>query len=205
MKKLQGPLGLMGGLVALGIFAVGLVSLFESIRPGNSPGAQGYPAQATPAGMQGYPPPQTQAAASRTPPSTLPILIDAPLQFEPKTYGIPDVIAGYKVLAIVTAENTACLRPGEKILVLQSTAATVDEFLKSAPAETLTQGMDQAGMKSAEWEISIAGPQTTLDSLVANTQASNREVMKTGDCGPTTTGGPVRATPGTRNTPTRKP
>jgi hypothetical protein len=211
MKRLHSVLFTVGGLILLGVFGVGVSALFSSLSGGRTPGAAGYPMSSTPRAAEAYPAPQLQpgvtptiyptgvAGISKQITSTTVISVnDASAMFDPKTYAMPSSMAGYMILAVVTSQNTACLQPGEKILVLQSTDTTVDNFLKHAPSGTITAGLVSAGLNPSEWEISIVGPGSTLNDLVASTQKSNSAILNTGDCGPVTTGGPVRATPGVR-------
>src|SRR5689334_20636704 len=57
--------------------------------------------------------------------------------YDPATYGIPYQIAGYQVLAVKSAQNTACMEPNTLSLVLQNGGGDpkqVYEALQNMPA-----------------------------------------------------------------------
>lgn len=40
--------------------------------------------------------------------------------YDPATFGIPDIVAGYRILAITTPDNTACMMPNEMRVLIQA-------------------------------------------------------------------------------------
>jgi len=61
-----------------------------------------------------------------------PTLTLPPLSLDPKQFeGLPDVVAGYKVLAVRTSQNTLCWPSGNNVLVLQ---AANEEDLPASPS-----------------------------------------------------------------------
>lgn len=115
-------------LVAAALLA-GIVVAFQGISggPGAAQTQSGYPAPG--ATQVGSPYLTLSNLPTEAPTPVLPPLSDSPDQFDPKSYGLPDTIAGYKVLGVVTSENQACMVPGSKSLVLQTTEPTVEDYL----------------------------------------------------------------------------
>jgi hypothetical protein len=140
----------------------------------------GYPAPgATPVGV-GSPYPTPSQAPTVAPTSVLPPLADSPDQFDPKTYGLPDTIAGYRVLGVVTPKNKACIMDGSNTLVLQTTDPTVQDYLKSFRQTDVMKAMSEMGLNTTGWNISVAGPGSTREQLIAGVQAWNKENEKYG-------------------------
>jgi hypothetical protein len=99
--------------------------------------------------------------------------------YAPSNYGIPDTLAGYKVLAVLTADTEACMQPGKKYLILQASQAGVEEFLKAVDPKALDTALRQAGLTKDEVEIGVAGPGATLDVMLSEIQKWN-QLMKNG-------------------------
>ncbi len=119
-----------------------------------------------------------QAASSTIDPHATPT--PTPVNpYAPSIYGIPDTLAGYKVLAVLTADTEACLQPGKKHLILQASQAGVEEFLKAVDPKAIDAALRQAGLPADEVEIGIAGPGTTLDVMLPELQKWN-QLMKNG-------------------------
>jgi hypothetical protein len=206
MKAIRGVAQALSMLVILALLIAGLVVAFRGISggPGAAPAATagpvpGYPAPgATPSASEapaqtqsGYPGPGATPAGVPSPTSILdtigitptPALAprnDAPDQFDPKTYGLPDTIAGYKVLGVVTSENKACMAPGTKDLVLLTTEPTVEDYLKNSRPADVLKAMGELGLNTTEWGISFAGPGATRDQLITGVQEWNNEMEKYG-------------------------
>ncbi|MEO8610984.1 MAG: hypothetical protein ABI690_24015 [Chloroflexota bacterium] len=101
--------------------------------------------------------------------------------YAPATYGIPDSIAGYEVLAVKTLENTACMMPDTMLLLLQSDKENVDAFLESANPQTILEALKNLGLKVAI-ELEYMGPDTwDKEQFISNTDEWNR-TMKSGGC-----------------------
>ncbi len=203
MKKLGGVAQAIAGLVMLAALVFVLVIAFRSVsgRTGAAPpptagSVTGYPAPAqTQSGYQApgatqvaspYPTPPDVPTVAPTP--ALPPLNDAPDQFDPKTYGLPDTIAGYNALGVLTSENTACRPAGRKTLVLQSIEPTLQDALKNDRTADVMKALSALGLNTDEWDTSVAGPNSTREQLIADVQAENKE-METYGC--VSTGGPA--------------
>lgn len=99
--------------------------------------------------------------------------------YDPAPYGIPDVLAGYKVLAVLTSENTACIATGEKRLVLQSSQQQVDVINHS---DAIDQELNKLGVTDVNtWEIMLVGPGITQEQFLAENEKWNT-VFKKSEC-----------------------
>jgi hypothetical protein len=113
--------------------------------------------------------------------------------YDPAQYGIPITIAGYKVLAVLTPGNTACMLPGHKRLILQAGEQDVENFLKNSHPNDINTALVQYGLTdTASWEVQVVGPGTTLDGFLSenqkwNAQATSDGCVKLGPMGPTRT------------------
>jgi hypothetical protein len=106
--------------------------------------------------------------------------------YDPIRFGIPETIGGYRVLAVLSEENSACMKPGEKRLVLQSLQPTIDGALRGFPKER---------SELEQWESSIVGPGLTREQLVSQLEQLYRsfkvhgcaslDLPSTGTCSPT--------------------
>jgi len=118
--------------------------------------------------------------------------VDPFATYDPATYGIPDTIAGYKVLTVQTMENTACMSPETMRLTIQPV-----EPLPGNPLASQSNGDVRAELKKLKpdvhWELQYitAGPYDREKFIVGN--ATWNETMqsigclRTGPPGPTIT------------------
>jgi hypothetical protein len=110
--------------------------------------------------------------------------------FDPAAYGVPGTLAGYKVLAVITANNTACVGPNEKRLVLLTDQPDVNGLITNSRAGAVMSEAARLGLSAytqggIEW---VGGPGATLESIIANTRQWNAAVA-VGGC--VRTGGPI--------------
>ncbi len=92
-------------------------------------------------------------------------------QYEPMRQGLPPAIGGYKVFAVLTPDNTACMLTGEKRLVLQVTQPNVEEFLRTNNYASVRSDLEQKGLgEYAKWGIQFAGPGTVLEEFLTENQ-----------------------------------
>jgi hypothetical protein len=95
--------------------------------------------------------------------------------FAPVTYGLPETIGGYRILAVHTLENTACMLAGSYRLVLQATEPTVEDFLGSTPGvDSLQQTLARLDIpQPTRWELSFVGPGVTTEFILSETEKWN--------------------------------
>jgi len=178
------------GLVIVAALILVLVIALRSASGGTgaAPAATAGPVTGYPAPAQtqsGYPAPVATQVGSPystqsnvptlAPMPALPPLNDSPDQFDPKTYGLPETIAGYNVLGVLTSQNTACRPPGLKTFELQTTEPTVQDYLKNFRQADVMKAMSDMGLNTTEWNISVGGPGSTRAQLVAGIQAWNKD------------------------------
>ncbi len=94
--------------------------------------------------------------------------------FDPAKFGVPDQLAGYRVLAVLNETNYACLRTGEKHLVLLSSEANLHDYLSSSDPNSIKQALHAANLDEyASWGWDIVGPGTTQEQLIQQLELSN--------------------------------
>lgn len=105
-------------------------------------------------------------AASLAPsqPQSTPILTN----FDPAYYGLPDVIAGYRVLMVQAPENIACMRLGTMRLILQASQPDLNSFLTNTPGSSLESEVAKFNLASVlRWEFQFVGPGITKEDALA--------------------------------------
>lgn len=115
----------------------------------------------------------------------LPSSTDSPVigSYEPGQYGLPDFIAGYKVLAVLTSDNTACLETNTKRLVLQTTDPNVENFLSHSHPEAISQALEQLGLtKSALWDWEVVSADISSQEVMEHIQRWNQDMAQAGNC-----------------------
>jgi len=85
--------------------------------------------------------------------------------YDPATYGIPDTIAGYRVLAVKTLENTACMLPNTLQLILQASNPNVESFLENNRSDQVQAELAKLQLTRlvVRWETTFAGPALVWD------------------------------------------
>lgn len=99
--------------------------------------------------------------------------------FDPASHGVPDTIAGYRVLAVITPENTACVGPNETRLILQTNEPTEMDFLSRNDSSAAIQATAQLGL-AARVDILWASSSTMQNQLVAEIQRWNEAIAARG-------------------------
>jgi hypothetical protein len=110
--------------------------------------------------------------------------------FDPARFGLPGYIGGYKLLAVFTSDNLACMGKGEIRLALQATAPDVEAFLAtgnptSSNLAAIQKNLEQHGKNV---EIEIDGPGITIETIISESAKWNKDMKEYG-C--VQTGGPA--------------
>ena len=110
--------------------------------------------------------------------------------YDPARFGLPAYVGGYKVLAVFTPDNLACMSTGEIRLALQATEPNVEAFLAtsnptSSNLAAIQKELEQHGKNVT---IEIVGPGVTIDQIISESAKWN-EGMKKNGC--MQTGGPA--------------
>jgi hypothetical protein len=96
--------------------------------------------------------------------------------YDPAQDGLPATIAGYKVLAVSTPSNTACMLPGAKRVILQAPQQSVEGYLKDSRPDAITKDIEQYEIdRTTKWEVMIVGPGTTLEEFLGENSKWNRQ------------------------------
>ena len=78
---------------------------------------------------------------------------------------LPGEIAGYKVLATLNSEDTACMRPNTTRLVLQTSAPTVEDFLAGVQPSSVTQALRNVST-SRTFEVAFVDLSATQEKVL---------------------------------------
>ena len=105
------------------------------------------------------------------------VLIFTPNPFNPARVGVPIYVGGYKVLAVFTPDNLACMNPGEIRLVLQAPESNVEKYLANSNPKDIQKDLEQHGLNAT---IEIVGPGVTIDQIISESAKWNQDIKKTG-------------------------
>jgi hypothetical protein len=110
--------------------------------------------------------------------------------FDPARFGLPGYIGSYKLLAVFTSDNLACMGKSEIRLGLQATAPDVGAFLAtgnptSSNLAAIQKDLEQHGKNV---EIEIDGPGITIETIISESAKWNKGMKEYG-C--EQTGGPA--------------
>jgi hypothetical protein len=100
--------------------------------------------------------------------------------FEPAAYGVPDTIAGYKVLAVINSNNTACVSPDDKRLVMLTDAPSEAALLSNHQTDLVMSEAVRLGLADYAKTIVWVGPGTTAEQVVAQARISNQNALENG-------------------------
>ena len=101
--------------------------------------------------------------------------------FDPALYDVPDEVAGYRVLAVVSAENTMCVPPRLLTLIVRAESPSPQEYLASNEKKSLDAAMKAFSHPGWTWVLNVVGPKMSLDTLQVNTERWN-ETMRISGC-----------------------
>ena len=114
------------------------------------------------------------------------------ITYDPAHYSLPSSIGGYKTFAVLTSDNTACMSPGEKRLVLQASQENIQSLLSENDYAAIQHDLQQRGFADfSQSNVEIVGPDTTLDQFLNENEKWNEASKKYG-C---VTSAPVQSIP----------
>jgi len=105
------------------------------------------------------------------------LLIFTPIPYNPAHVNVPSYVGGYKVLAVFTSDNLACMNPGEIRLVLQAPESSVEKYLANSHPKDIQKDLEQHGLNAI---IEVVGPGITLDQIISESIKWNQDIKKTG-------------------------
>lgn len=101
--------------------------------------------------------------------------------YDPAQYGLPESLGGYKVLAVLTPDNTACMPAESKRAILQATQGSISDYLKESDAGEIQNELKKLKANDPTmWEVMIVGPNTNLDDFISENQKWNDQVKQFG-------------------------
>ncbi len=124
-------------------------------------------------------------AFAQFPARTLSPLGDVPASddepFDPARFGLPTRIDSYIVLAVLTPENTACMLPGTKRIVLQIVQTNIFAIPKTGQATSIEKQLEQYGIDSEGLQVQVVGPTVSAQAFLEENRQWN-EKARTGGC-----------------------
>jgi hypothetical protein len=85
--------------------------------------------------------------------------------YRPEAHGLPEVIAGYRILGVMTPENTACMPENSKRVVVQVAAPSVQSFLSGSPDVIAVRDELRRLYPDIMWGLAIVGPNATAEQI----------------------------------------
>lgn len=113
-------------------------------------------------------------------------------KYSPARYGIPEKLAGFEVLAVVTHEHNPCSPEDFMSVYIQVPRSTASEYLQSPTAAQIDEAMVELNKLYPKAGISTFGPYVHSDVFFAQldkTMRQAQEVVALGRCYPL--GGPI--------------
>lgn len=104
--------------------------------------------------------------------------------FDPAHFGLPTRIDNYNVLAVLTPDNTACMLPGTKRLVLQTAQTNIFAVPKVGQAASIEKALEQYGIGSDGLQVQMVGPTVSARAFLEENRQWNEKARTTG-CGRT--------------------
>jgi len=103
--------------------------------------------------------------------------------YDPAAYGIPDMIAGYKVLAVKTAQNTLCLKSGIVRLTLQASEPDIVSFLANSNSQSVRQILNQLDLEMPyDWSLEYVAPGKWDRQAFVTSHAELNEYLRVNGC-----------------------
>jgi hypothetical protein len=102
-----------------------------------------------------------------------------PTSYDPASYGLPDKIAGYDVLAAVPTNFHQCAEIDSITIVVQVSEATMYEYLQSSSTHTNIFEAVKALDPSNKLIISVVGSGTTREKIWAEYAALEKSMRET--------------------------
>ena len=90
--------------------------------------------------------------------------------YNPAQYGVPDTLGGYKVVAVVTLRDLACMPLQTKRVLLQVQQKTAKEYLQQAKplTEILIYLRQLPGESDTDWQLAIGGTNVSIEAMKAD-------------------------------------
>jgi hypothetical protein len=123
-------------------------------------------------------------AFAQFPGRTLAPLGDVPApgdeQFDPARFGLPARIDNYNVLAVLTPDNTACMLPGTKRVVLQTVQTSIFTIPKTGQAGSIEKELEQYGIDSEGLQVQVVGPTVSARAFLEENHRWNEKARTSG-------------------------
>ncbi len=101
--------------------------------------------------------------------------------FDPATYGIPDEIAGYQVLAVKTKENTVCFGGASNRVnvVLRAPQTDMASGILNNNTDEVRRVLNQID-PNKDWQLSLLSPNFTANYVISSIKANNKFFARSG-------------------------
>jgi len=86
---------------------------------------------------------------------------------DPATYGLPDKIADYEIVAIKSPADVPCMAADKLRMVLRASDSDLETFLANSRGNELVEQLAQlSGHRFEDWQIQIVGPEITTEAVL---------------------------------------
>ncbi len=123
-------------------------------------------------------------AFAQLPPRTLALASNASApddeQFDPTRFGLPARIESYNVLAVLTPDNTACMLPGTKRVILQTAPTNIFTIPKAGQALSIEKELEQYGIGSDGLQVQMVGPTVSARAFLEENRRWNEKARTSG-------------------------
>lgn len=103
--------------------------------------------------------------------------------YDPAQFGIPDTLAGYRVVGVFTEENSVCMQPGEKDLLLETQISELSDHLDQIGIPAVNQALVAIGINPADgWQFTFSGPGVNQKAVFSQQNELNAQLRENG-CG----------------------
>lgn len=101
--------------------------------------------------------------------------------YTPSDYGLPDSLLDYRVLAVLTPQNTACMTGNSRRVIFHAPQPDASAFLTATTPQNFVQALTQVSQQSdIDWQVQIVGPETSLQTLLDENDKWNKHAAQFG-------------------------
>jgi hypothetical protein len=95
---------------------------------------------------------------------------------------MPETVAGYRVMGVLTPDSTPCMPSGSQRFVLQTSEPNVETFLQNARLGAIREELTNLGLITTGgiWNISFVGPNAAREGIISGNERWSAHVSQFG-------------------------